>query len=200
LTKKHRKGSRSGRSTTSTPTTSELAIAYLGPIKPPMKSTSLVTRLVNSTGVIASSASGVITQGFTNNPSASPDFAVLAGVYTEYRVLGTRFKWIPYFTTYSTATTPPLATQLALSCSRDPGASIPATVSQAIQNQPYVVGPIMKEMSLEIRMRGVPDADFVNCRTPTQTWITYIVSSSLSPSVPYGNYVVEFLIQFRNPL
>jgi hypothetical protein len=198
--KKGSKGARSRRNATSQLRVPESAIVYTGPVRPPPQSTSVILRLFSTIfSNVTSTVGGSVVATFSNDPSGSADFTTLVGAYVEYRVVATKFSWVPLFSTYSTVSTAPNATTMVMGLVRDSSLTIPSTVAGVLQCQPYVFGPIMKPMSLTWRMNGTNDAIWQNTSSPGANAKVFFRSDGLSASVMYGDVVTEFLVQLRNP-
>lgn len=174
-------------------------MSYSGPIKPPPQSNQMITRLLTSSNQTVANASGIISLGIGNSPNSATDWAGLAGLYTEFRTIGQRVRWIPLFTSYSTTSTPLLSVPLTLSLCRDSTISPPTTMATAIQFQPFKVAPVMQQQWIEGRMRGATDALWGNTAAPASTWVIFITAQGLTVSATYGYWISEFLVQFRNP-
>jgi hypothetical protein len=195
--RKSKKGKQTRKSAGSGPPAA--AVMYNGPITPPQTNMMTITRRMALLNVISASGAGSIIVQITTLPSLTVQWSALVGLYTEYRVLAVRFRWLPLFTTYSTGSTPLLSSTLVLNLWRDPTITTPASAQAAMANWPCRFQPIMRPMSMDWRMSSTNEAQFRNTDTPVALAAFTLNCDGLTNSAVYGNYSLEFLIQFRNP-
>ncbi len=169
------------------------AIRYRGPLKIPNTDTMTVTLLDGAT--VASSAAGVITATFNNNPSSARNFSEFSTSWFEYRVLGVRFAYYPI------SPTPNLTLQ---TCSGSqsvvhgtvPGA--PSSLSQAFSTGIAKPFSGFLPFQREWRMQTVNESVFVPTASPASSSDTLVLyADNATVSQVFGNLMIEYLIQFK---
>jgi len=173
---------------------------YRGPVVPPATSNANhveVVRLVYSQP-IAANASGLLSASFTNNPTAASDYSSYAGLYSEYRTLATRIRWIPVAQGFQSGTSSNFQGPMVIYTIRSiTSYSAPPNFAEAYDNDGAKVHHISREWVVTARMNGTPDSDWVPTSSPTATWAHYLFATGLSPSAGYGYIFIDFLCQFR---
>jgi len=194
----NRGGRRGGAARAQNP--SSLTLSYNGPIEQPQAQQQPIVRLLSFAGAVASDATGAIKFVLGPGPVTSPDWSALAGLYAEYRVLGATFRWVPYFTGYSTSSTPLASSFVVLGLVRASSAAAFGSVALALSCIPRKVGPMGRAMRLDYKMNGAIEAGWINTASGGGNPCVFTLNSNgLTASSTYGNYVVETLVQFRNP-
>lgn len=178
------------------PVPSPSALMYKGIIPYNASETGIVAVLRDqfalSTGV-GTSVSG----NLDNNPSGTDNWSEYSTSWSEYRVLGIRFQFVPNFAvnTAAIATSPLVTSVLHM-------ASAPAIVSysQCFSYGDSQLGHITKPSIREWRMTEVAEANFIDCSAPGLTSYVYTYyADSLTAATIYGNIFRTWLVQFRNP-
>jgi len=189
-----------GKRRVNTMNPSPLALAYRGPISPNVPGAAPIVRLQTYAATISSNLGGSIVAQVVVAASVLSEWATMQGLYREYRILGARCKWIPNFTGYSTASTPPLSSMAVFSMSRDPSITAPASVLAALQTNPRVVGNISNKLSLTFRMSGSTEAAWHNTDSPGVGVATFSLNCDLlTVSSVYGTVQMDAMVQYRNP-
>jgi len=199
---KNRKGGakKKGRGRSNAINPSPLALAYRGPITPNVPGMLPIVRMQTYAATISSNALGSIIANVVVAASVVSEWATMAGLYREYRILGATCKWVPNFTGYSTASTPPLSSMAVFTMSRDPSISLPATVLQALQINPRVIGNISNRLRLTYRMSGATEAAWHNTDSPAVGVASFTLNCDLlTVSSAYGTLQMDVMMQYRNP-
>lgn len=169
------------------------AIEYKGPIRLSSNDQNIVSLFDNAT--VSVSAGGAIAATFNNNPSGARNWTEMSTSWSEYRVLGIKFKYNPILAVNTaTATgfsgynciihTPVAPTITTLAMAASTGASRPWNAFR-----PFVRTWRMSESSESV---------FVATSAPgttSQTMSLYAEGGGVS--IYYGNIEIEYLVQFR---
>jgi len=175
-------------------------LTYTGPIEQPILQQQPIVRLFGSAGALASDGSGNINFVVSNSPTPSADWSAISGLYAEARILGSVFRLLPLFPGYSTTSTPLLASVWVLGLIRNGGASAFPNLGQALTGVPRKILTTGERASMTYKMMGAIEASFFNTSGFTGTAAFTVTASGLTASSTYANYVIETLVQLRNPV
>lgn len=193
---KNKKNRRNGRGF-NPPST---ALTYTGPISANVPSMAPVTRNMVYASTVASNALGSIAFQYVVAATSLNEWSNFAALYSEYRIMAARIRWIPNYTGLSTASTPALSSMAVLTLTRDGTIVTPSSVLNALSIAPRVVSNIYSRMSLTYRMSGPLEASFHNTDAPAVGVCTFCLNSDLlTASSSYGTIQADVMIQFRNP-
>lgn len=139
----------------------------------------------------------VISGNLDNNPSGTDNWSEYSTSWSEYRVLGIRFQFVPTFAvnTAAVATNSLVTSVLHM-------AAAPAIVSygQCFSYGDSKLGHITKPFLREWRMTEVIESQFVDCSAPAlNSYTLTYYSDTLTAATIYGQIFRTWLIQFRNP-
>jgi hypothetical protein len=139
----------------------------------------------------------VISGNLDNNPSGTDNWSEYSTSWSEYRVLGIRFEFVPSFAvnTAAIATSPMVSSVLHM-------AAAPAIVSysQCFSYGDSKIGHITKPWVREWRMTETPEAAFIDCSAPTlSSYALTYYADTLTAATIYGQIFRTWLVQFRNP-
>lgn len=171
-------------------------LAYKGLIPYNASETGITTILRDvvslSTGV-GTSVSG----NLDNNPSGTDNWSEYSTSWSEYRVLGVRFQFVPQYAvnTAAVATSP-----LAHSVLHMKSAPSIVSYSQCNSYGDSRFSHITKPFSREWRMNSAEEGTYVDCASPALTaYIFTYYADSLTAATIYGILFRTWLVQFRNP-
>jgi hypothetical protein len=175
------------------------ALTYSGPINSMSNKEALDVHcfLVNITNVIASSAGGVINTVITpsSQVTSSGNWASLAALFSEYRVLGYKWEAYPINPYQVGATQFPIFSVIDRSSATALGSlSSAADYSSAKQHI------LNAKWSRTARMSDAGEAGWINIGgTPSSTNEMYLklYASGLAASTNYFQYIGYYLVQFR---
>lgn len=176
---------------------SPTAIVYNGPVNPPKAKMELdtVTMVIPFTGLISSTAGGVIDSSYSDDPSGygNADWTSATGLYHEYRILGLRVEFFP-LNRYSKVSTncAPMITVIDRAASGTLGSYL-AAMNHGSAEKSSLEDPWTRE----VKMSGIDEADFIPIGSPVaKHWIKFY-ADGLSVSASYGRTFVYCLVQFR---
>jgi len=180
---------------------SDAIVHYRGPVVPRGTPAALhieVVRLVYY-GAANSSAAGTLIGNFGNAPGATSDWSVYSGLYTQYRTLALRVKWIPNSMGFPSAGVSQIQAPIILWVYRGPSSafSYPSSYATAYDNDGARVVNTSRTFTNTVRMDGTPDSDWQTTAAPTVTFQLGYFAAGLDVSVNYGAFFCDFLVQFR---
>jgi len=191
-----RKKQKKGKKSKASINPSESVVIYRGPLKLPLGSQERqkITTVCHYGPTVLTAGSGAIGFVVSDDPSGAVDWASLATIWDEYRVLGFTFNFHPYnrYNQNSANTTGPLFTVI----DRDDG-TVLTTEAQCLEFESLIVYNIDSPFKREIySMTAIEDASFITTATPVaRTWFK-LVGTGLT-SISYGKYWITHMIQFR---
>ena len=171
-------------------------IVYNGPVKAPRAAAeraTISTYVSWAPTTLVTSAGGVINTVYSDDISTANDYASLAAVWDEYRVLAMEIRYCPI--TRYTGTLNPLFPGFVL-IDRDDATAI-ASASLAANYESADLVMLTDPWKKVVKMGGVEDAQFTTTATPVaRSWIKLrFDNSTVSASV---GVVHQFaLVQFR---
>jgi len=178
---------------------SDSIVHYRGPVVPRGTANAdhiEVVRLVFlSAGT--SNAGGVMALQLTNNPASTSDWVAFASVYTKYRVLAQRFKWVPNSMGFLSGSAALQAPAVIFTVRSNTAYTLPTSYTAAYDNDGARVQNLGRTFSSTVRMDGDPDAIWQDTQSPISTWTIALFSSGLTPSATYGQVFSDYLVQFR---
>ncbi len=176
------------------------ALVYRGSFIPPMivKQEQLVLKLCNLSVTVSSNSSGVINQYLgIGDPSGAANWASLAAVFDEFRVLAVRAVWTP-----SNGYNKVVATQTCINpyyivLDRDSTGTLSGVTAAMFYDsveQFDLERPFVYE---KFKMNGAKESAFQTTASPTNFGAYKTISSGLTPSLQYGTFLLQTLVQFR---
>ncbi len=180
-----------------TPNPSPNSLSYNGPIvtKDQKGETDCITLPLNFTGVLTSTAGGVIDSSYSNDPNSYSltDWTNLIGLYHEYRVLGVRMEYFPN-NRYSKSTT--TVTPMIICIDRESAGTL-GSYQAAMSHSSAKKVSLEDPFSIEFKMQGAEESQFNSTgSTSANTWIKFY-ADGLSVSTQYGRAFVYLLVQMR---
>jgi hypothetical protein len=171
-------------------------MSYKGPIVPPAARGELDvhTQTVSFTGLLTSDGSGFIATYLVNGISAATDWAGLAALYKEYRVLGVKVDYMPH-NRYSKVTT--ACTPFAIAIDHSGSTSAPVSYDEVIQYSSGTKKSSEDPWTMTARMSGAEEAQFRPITTVTPIFGFKLFASNLTATTTYGRYFYYWLVQFR---
>jgi len=192
-------GKRGGNRGGSAAGPSAAALTYNGPMVPKQSNQQTIIRPMALLQALSSDATGSIKTFIVIGVTSCPGWSQLAGQYSEYRVVSCRLRWIPLYTTYSTTSTPVLASTLVIGLVRDASITPYASATLAMNQWPKKFASIMQPQMMDYRMSGAAEALWLNTDSPIVACSYTLNADGLTASSVYGNYSLELNVQFRNP-
>lgn len=168
------------------------ATKYVGPLTTTVDSTvSTFYRDVS----ISTSAGGVVSATYNNDPSTTTNWSNYTGSWNEYRVLGIRFQYFPG-NVVNTATITGFTGYHSLI--RGLTTPSPASLSDAASTGISVPWTAFKGWAREWRMADVEESMFQPTASPSATSNALtIYAEGGSASQTYGHLSIMYLVQFR---
>jgi len=153
---------------------------------------------ITAYAVVQSAAiTGNIALNWANNPSGFMDWATVAALFFEYRVLTHRWIWVPLYKHFGQGANTLLQAPMVMSISRDPGVGNPTNVASLWDNAGATVHHISDQQSITVKANGIPDMGWIETRTPGSTWVVQQAVDGLSVGTFYGTVFQELLVEFR---
>jgi hypothetical protein len=132
-----------------------------------------------------------------NNPSSTDNWSEYSTSWSEYRVLGIRFEYVP---TYAVNTAAITSGPLAHSVLHMKATPAIASYSQALSYGDSKLGHTAKKYVDEWRMASAEEGTFLDCSSPSGTaFVQTAYADTLTTGTTYGTVFRTWLIQFRNP-
>jgi len=190
----HKKGKKKG---SELPRPGPNALSYKGPlkIKAEKNETMTMTTTLNFTGVIASTAGGIIDSSYSSDPSsyALSDWTNLVGLYHEFRTLGVRVEFWPHnrYSKSTTVTTPGI-------CVVDhESAGTLGSYQTAMSHESAKKISWEDGWMMEGRMSGAEEAAWLSTAAPVPLFWIKFYADGLSVSTTYGRFFVYVAVEMR---
>lgn len=177
------------------------ATVYRGPLEIPQakKVNDVWSTQINIIGSIGSNGSGVINTVFdpVNQIQTSSDWASLAAVWNEYRVLSAKLQMTPWnkYNLPTTTTVTPINSVLDRNDNATLGSlSAAANYNSCEQHDPST------QFTRSIRMDSVDEAEWINTGTSPGAAARFYIklySSGNTPSIVFYDYIAKYVVQFR---
>lgn len=173
---------------------------YSGPIRLPVKA-GMDDRIVRANLVInsalTSNGAGTVSGYFDSGAiSSSIDWSNYAGLYSEYRILGIRFDWVPFYDGSYNASM--LQGAGAWAVWHNGSGSVPASLDEVTSQSTYKALRSSTPSSMELRFRGFEELQWITTSsTPTYGNLRFYISG-LTPSTTYGRLMATYLVEFRS--
>jgi len=191
MTKKHKKSKQQ-------PNPSPDAQSYHGPIVFKAMHDENETYVVplKFTGLISSTAGGVIDSYYSNDPSsyALAEWTSLASLYGEYRVLGIEVKFAPW-NRYSKTTT--VCTPLMVLVDRESPTASLGSYATAVAHESATIRTLEDPWTETYKMSNAEESQFRSTSSTLALCSIKFYADGLSVSTTYGRSFVFLLIQFR---
>jgi len=152
------------------------------------------------TQIVAVTSNGSGTISFTNNtsPGSATEWSQYSARFIEYRTLSMRVRFLPNLQNFeNTAGLGYIYGPLYGGIVRDTALTPPASAAASLAICTKVAS-IQRPMTIDWRMNGTPEANWLNTRVPAAAGYTYFTGFGLTPSITYGQALVWYLVQFRN--
>lgn len=166
---------------------------YRGPLTPATVDNITVTMYESAS--ISTDVTGSISAQFGNNPSSSRNWSEYSTSWTEYRVLGIRYR----FNNNSVCNTSTLLGTNGYHSIVHGVPVVPTTTSQAVGvglSRPW---NIFRSFVREWRMSSTDEAAFIETSSPASTTDTlFLFALNGTASALYGTLQIEYLVQFRS--
>ncbi len=148
------------------------------------------------TGVLPSSAGGVIDVGYTSDPSsyALTDWTNLVALYGEYRTLGLEVKFFPQNRYSKTTTT---CTPLVVLVDREAPTATLGSYQVAASHESAKILSLEDPWAVSAKMQNAEESQFLATSGPTPLYAVKMYADGLTVSTTYGRCFVYLLIQFR---
>lgn len=170
-------------------------LAYHGPIPSNTAETGIVATL-RDIATYVSGAGGDFVSYLDNNPSGTDNWSEYSTSWSEYRVLGVRFNYVPQFSVNTTAIITAPLVHSVLHMKSTPAV---ASFSQGLSYGDAKLGHITKPFIREWRMASAEEGTYLDTGAPSATAFTFMAySASLTAATTYGYVFRTWLVQFRN--
>jgi hypothetical protein len=164
-----------------------------------LRQTHYTVRMTRGGVECKSSGAGTLADGFSQDPSTFDEWSSYNALFDEFRVLGGKLHFIPR-DRYSKTTT--LCYPIVVGYDNDSTSNPVTTLATAWQypySKPHTLeDPLVFEWK---RPNITPSAYWDDVATPSSSLgIVFVISDvgTLTPSTIYGNYFVEFEVEFRS--
>jgi hypothetical protein len=132
-----------------------------------------------------------------NNPSSTDNWSEYSTSWSEYRVLGVRFEYVPTFTVNTAAINSAPLAHSVLHMKATPAIS---SYPQALSYGDARLGHVNKRFTREWRMASAEEGTFIDTASPAGTAFVFTAyAEGLTAALTYGTLFRTWLIQFRNP-
>jgi hypothetical protein len=171
-------------------------LAYRGPI-PYNASETGITTILRDEFSLSTGVGTAISANLDNNPSGTDNWSEYSTSWSEYRVLGIRFQFVPQFAvnTATVATSP-----FAHSVLHMKAAPSITSYGQCNSYGDSRFGHVTKPFSREWRMNSAEEGTYLDCSSPSLTaYVFTYYADSLTAATIYGILFRTWLVQFRNP-
>ncbi len=171
---------------------------YKGPVilKPMKEEQELYTVPLVFTGLITSTAGGIIDAYYSSDPNsyALTEWTNLIALYGEYRVLGLEVRFYP-FNRYSKSTT--VCTPLAVLIDREAPTSTLGSYQTAASHESSRILSLEDPWKESAKMQNTDESTFLSTSSTVPKYSIKFYADGLSVSTTYGRVFVNLLIQFR---
>jgi len=171
---------------------------YHGPIIPKAakQENELYSVPLRFTGLIASTAGGVIDTYYSSDPSsyALAEWTSMSALYGEYRVLGMVVEFAP-FNRYSKTST--VCTPLMVLSDRDSPTASLGSYQNAMSHESCRILTLEDPWKHSIKMSNAEESQFISTTGSTPLYSIKFYADGLSVSTNYGRMFVVLLVQFR---
>lgn len=170
---------------------------YKGPIvsKADKEEADMIVAPLNFTGVLTSTAGGVIDSSYSSDPAsyALADWTNLAATWHEYRTLGFRVEFFPN-DRYSKTTTK--CTPMIVCIDRQSAGTL-GSYQVAMDHSSAKKVSLEDPWSMEVKMSNAEESQFISSvGTQALLWIKFY-ADGLTVSTQYGRAFVYLLLQMR---
>lgn len=155
-------------------------------------------KLLSTTVSLATNGAGLISTSIhIQDPSGAPNWASLANVYDEYRVLAAAIHYLPANGYNKIVATQSCANPIFVVLDRDSATAL-TTVSGATSYDSVRMFDLERPFKFNIfRMSGSNEAKFISTAAAATIGAYLLVSVGNTASLTYGTVLVQWLVQFR---
>jgi len=171
---------------------------YTGPIRLNNPSTSMRTERMNLMlfDVATSSAPGLLSFSYkTSSVTSASDWAGLAGIFEEFRVVAFEVKYLPYADGAYNPTLKPSSGCMATV--HVPGEAAPAGADVVATHDTWSPWYSYREKTVSWRARSIEELQWVVTSTVNDAGAIIGAINELAGSTTYGKFVVTFVVEFR---
>lgn len=190
-----KKGGKSGKKEVKPP--SPGTVVYKGPIIQPKDKDEARSQLVtlNFTGLLSSTAGGVIDTNYGNDPNSYglTDWTNIVALWHEYRTLGFRVEFHPH-NRYSKTTV--VCTPLITAIDRVSSAAL-GSYQGAMSHESATKHSLEDPWIREVRMADIESSVFSSTAASIATYWMKFYADGLSVSTAYGRMFVYILLEVR---
>lgn len=179
--------------------TPSTAIVYRGPVTVtggPANQRTLTTN-ITVTGVVASSASGIISSVYNTTyfTGATEWTSYWTNLYQEYRVLALKLTYEPYYTPgFPTSALPSVGAGAAV---HNALLAAPTTLAAVLENSTHKLFHPGRKHVQTWKMGSVEESEFTDVNSSSNKGGAYIFCDGLSNSTTYGKFFVTTTVQLR---
>jgi hypothetical protein len=197
-TKKKNKKSKRSSDRSGFPRPNPGVAVYKGPLKIKSQKDEVTTDVttMNFTGLVTSTAGGVIDSNYTSDPNSYglTDWTNLVALYHEYRTLGIRVEFYPY-NRYS-KTTVVCTPAITVTDHATPSATL-GGYQTAMSHESAKKVSWEDPWVMEARMSGIEEAEYLATSGTSALFSVKFYSDGLSVSTVYGRFFVYVVLEMR---
>ncbi len=166
---------------------------YKGPVILPTSSEQVLTQKINETYMVAATTSGggAIDLVFGDSPAVLSDWASLASMWHEYRVLGIKLTYVPIKQVASWA-----YGVAHVTVDRKSSAAL-GGITAATQHESCRVETMYSKWFREVKSESVEELDFYSTSSPTAMKYIKVYSSDNATIQTVGRFYLTFLLELR---
>jgi len=175
------------------------SIVFRGPIRAiaAARDETLSTQELTLVANLTASAGGVITPVWSN-PNAASEWSQLAALYEEYRVVGIRALYIPFYPHWGTTSALALNQGGIVWYPLRNGSVLATSAATAFAFAGAIPHAITDRAVVENRMSSTNESDFTNTSAPVGLFAVAAYGTGFTASTSYGTMFITWLVQFRS--
>jgi len=174
-------------------------IVFRGPIRAmaAARDETLSTQELTLVTNLTASAGGIITPAWSN-PNSASEWSQMAALYEEYRVVGLRAVYIPFYPHWGTSSALALNQGGIVWYPLRNGSALATSAATAFAYAGAIPHAITDRAVVENRMSATNESDFTNTTTPVGLFAVAAYGSGFTASTSYGTMFITWLVQFRS--
>ncbi len=175
------------------------ATAYTGPIIRSLATTQGISVNLRQVVTVTTTAGGVASTTVNNNPSSGDNWADYVAAWSEYRVLGIQFEYVPFYkVNYFNGALNITDAPMVFSTLHSPSTPAPASISQAWGYGSSKLSSLMTHVKNNWHMSSTEEAGFISTAAPASTDTALLLYANGSALITYGQLFITYLVQFRS--
>lgn len=170
-------------------------LSYRGPI-PTRTAENGAVVLLREIATLSTGAGTSFNSIIDNNPSGCDNWSEYSTSWSEYRVLGIRFEYVPQFAVNTAVVNVSPLVHCILHMKSNPAIT---SYPQAFSYGDSHLGHVCRRRLMEWRMSTPEEASFLDTNAPAGVAVAYTnYAEGLTTATQYGILFVTYLVQFRN--